>query len=58
MLFKNYYLYIKKYNKNFDDLPIKSIDKAIDNTFIYQNLLQNSIEGYFVDETLLDIIKI
>lgn len=57
MLFKNYYLYIKKYNKNFDDLPIKSIDKAIDNTFIYQNLLQNSIEGYFVDETLLDIIK-
>ena len=57
MLFKNYYLYIKKYNKNFDDLPIKSIDMAIDNTFIYQNLLQNSIEGYFVDETLLDIIK-
>lgn len=56
ILFSNYYTFLKTAKKVNLSKLLKSLDRAMNNIFLYQNLLSRSLNGFFVDESLLNII--
>lgn len=56
--YKNYYNYLTQHKRtNKTDKLLKSLQKSNENIFLYQNLLKNSLSGYFVDNSLVDIVE-
>lgn len=56
ILFSNYYAFLKTAKKVNLSKLLKSLDRAMNNIFLYQNLLSRSLNGFFVDESLLNIV--